>query len=1299
MKMASAESKELEYISIPGYKIPREIYYKIFPKGLPDNEEIVTKAIAKYCTTHTEIKYEDLMDKSTRVADSSPDADDMSPDSDDAPIERDMPDINGNMSPGGDGVVTQRRSNSPNINRYSNPVIKDGELIFLQGDDNEGAHIHQDHGQATLQRFETSSEKYATDERFAISGEDGSTLQDATTSDIQYLLSGSDLARFHHRRGNEFFELNEGTPSSHHDHDSDYEPSDPLLATNPDDGNNDVNKMVPWDYDEFPGKNTECRQFLESVFVEHYKGYQEFDRDGIDLNVLSEQVVDALGMTTFQDLWEHTDMPIQEFMKYKMTDYLSNVIHEYSPSGFKTGSDNELPIAEKVPYQQAWLDCFLVPWFLSQAYREILVDITNGMTPLEGGQRLRGTIVMDRDDYYETSKEVMKNLLEEGYLCGHILESAKKQTLKNPVQVLRGLYDVYNTFGADVKEVVSLWVWYADQEASVRATKRAEEEARRKKASEEAAKQNLTQPTPKSSSLKDTSRTKYVTVPSRNNQDITQAPMKGYRARDLEWPTQDPPRGNPRASHFSGRWASKNGPNCRATWVDYSRPLEIDELPENCLRLNHSIRAHWEDKIATLGGKLYQFYYRKDGALDRRLVPRMSASTPGNQSQPQVTKVKAGSTVQFSLPNPTDQFGQDLSGISHRNSFSPPHPPSNTQRKATPLTRTTMTPSPVQTNTSNGPGTATRPGSGSSRPWIQPTTSTRFKYRSTNPVTGPGPSPGSHNWANTAQQHGIPSGQSHTYTPYGGSRNRGGTPYGTRGRGTPSSSHPVPGGGSGTPSAGNTNPFPTWFGGGSNNPYGRGGPPYGGPPHNTGGGGSIPPGGGGPPFNNQGGFPSRFPSGNGGGGMPPGGGGNGGSPYTLPTSMPTKYKPPMKCDIKAFTKLKDIANYDPWFKDTMATLRAQGIDIVLDPNYQPDPNSYDENVEWDGIQAFSYAMLRYTVRPIELRQYVDAHSEDSDAQRVFILMTDHVRNSTYAIIVTREMLQEIITTRLNFKTWTKSAYEFVVTLDQMFELYNNQQSNVHLHINESMKRTYMQNALMGIRAFQEVTDRETDRMIMGGTPFNYNEYMTAVKSVASKIDVTRKSKNSRDVNLHLLDDEGIEDIDVPSKEYDINEVKRKFRNPSDYASQMNKETWTSLSKDTQEIWDNISKEDKAKLLNYGMKRAERATKVNVHELDDKKDITANAHEFNPPEEDPGNEESKESTNDNGSINVNNVLTGIRSEAHAGDPRRMMGTSQPAVKKSLEARMARLYRNYEGDESSQSSSESDESEQDFRMGGR
>jgi hypothetical protein len=209
--------------------------------------------------------------------------------------------------------------------------------------------------------------------------------------------------------------------------------------------------------------------------------------------------------------------------------------------------------------------------------------------------------------------------------------------------------------------------------------------------------------------------------------------------------------------------------------------------------------------------------------------------------------------------------------------------------------------------------------------------------------------------------------------------------------------------------------------------------------------------------------------------------------------------------------------------------------------------------------------------------------------------------------------------------------------------------------------------------------------------------MTAVKATASKMDASRKLKNSRDVNFHeLLEDDEDEELPI----IDVNESKRKFRNPSDYAAQMNKETWTSLSKETQEIWDTIPKEDKAKVLNYGMKRAERSTKANLHETEGTKETAANTHEVSPPDEDKDNDEPKETPSENRSINANNVLTGIRSEAHAGDPRRMMGASKPSVKKTLEARMARLHHNYDNDDSSSESSvESEDPKQDFRLGDR
>lgn len=398
--------------------------------------------------------------------------------------------------------------------------------------------------------------------------------------------------------------------------------------------------------------------------------------------------------------------------------------------------------------------------------------------------------------------------------------------------------------------------------------------------------------------------------------------------------------------------------------------------------------------------------------------------------------------------------------------------------------------------------------------------------------------------------------------------------------------------------------------------------------------------------------------------------------------------------------------YDSWFKDTLATMRAQGIEVVLDPTFAPNPFDSHEVLLWNSIQAFSYSMLRYAIRPAELRQYVEAQSDSSNAQLVFIQMSDHVRNSTYAVIITRDMLRQITTARLNLKSWTKSSYEYIVSFNQMFELYNKQQNNPNLHINEHMARTYMQNALSGIKMFAEVTERETDRIIMGGSPFSYEEYMIAVKSTASKLDVARATKSPREVNLLMYGDydEGEDDKDdepPPLMPRSINKATRKFRDPSSYAAQMDKETWNDLLPQTQETWDTLPKEEKAKILDYAAKRGAKKTKANSHIIEDSKKIEANLHDTKEDEEEEV-DDAKDETK--ASISVNNVITGMRSEAHAGDPRRVMGTNKPSTKNKLEAMMHRMTTAYDSDSSDSSDDEPSGDEDgyrypDFHMGCR
>ena len=102
----------------------------------------------------------------------------------------------------------------------------------------------------------------------------------------------------------------------------------------------------------------------------------------------------------------------------------------------------------------------------------------------------------------------------------------------------------------------------------------------------------------------------------------------------------------------------------------------------------------------------------------------------------------------------------------------------------------------------------------------------------------------------------------------------------------------------------------------------------------------------------------------------------------------------------------------------------------------------------------------------------------------------------------------------------------------------------------------MENSLSDVKAFQDVNDREHNRVVMGGQEYSYEEYKMAVKAAASTLDAARIGRTTRDINamnLGLDDSTGMDALD--SMLYDINEVKqRRYVNPSDLSAKMNKET-------------------------------------------------------------------------------------------------------------------------------------------------
>jgi hypothetical protein len=391
---------------------------------------------------------------------------------------------------------------------------------------------------------------------------------------------------------------------------------------------------------------------------------------------------------------------------------------------------------------------------------------------------------------------------------------------------------------------------------------------------------------------------------------------------------------------------------------------------------------------------------------------------------------------------------------------------------------------------------------------------------------------------------------------------------------------------------------------------------------------------------------------------------------------PQLFKPIKKPTVKAYPVLKEIEKYEKWYKDLLTLSRSHGTDDVLNERYRP--ADYLAFAKFEQIQKFMYAVLRFTVRPSELEEYVQDEILSGDAQQAMTNIKRHMRHSTYAILSSQTTMRDIINTR--FEPGKEKAYDFILRFNEMFQSYNRQQRRPELRISQFHRRSYLQTALEGVPKFQAVADRETDRLAMGGAEFNYNEYLTAAKAIASRFDM--KSYNRRrDIN-NVIEECEDESDDETVTEAQINEVRRKTRDPKNFAAQMNKETWTSLSKDAQKTWDEISKEDKAKILQYSMER----------EAKRKASIKANIHQADTPSEDDGHDsgDDKESSEEeNPQISVNNAIQRARNDAHIGDPRRVLGNDKASEIKAMMHRI--VHDEHEGESVSDDDS-------DFSWGG-
>ena len=111
---------------------------------------------------------------------------------------------------------------------------------------------------------------------------------------------------------------------------------------------------------------------------------------------------------------------------------------------------------------------------------------------------------------------------------------------------------------------------------------------------------------------------------------------------------------------------------------------------------------------------------------------------------------------------------------------------------------------------------------------------------------------------------------------------------------------------------------------------------------------------------------------------------------------------------------------------------------------------------------------------------------------------------------------------------------------------------------------------------------------------------------------------------------------------------------------MNKDTWSSLDPGTQKIWDSIDDKDKAAILNYASKRAEKRAAATKGAKEPKESRVANIHhqatgEDTDDDDEDGVTQSEPEMQANVTEQEANMAKG---KAHPGDIRRVLGSSKP-----------------------------------------
>ena len=228
----------------------------------------------------------------------------------------------------------------------------------------------------------------------------------------------------------------------------------------------------------------------------------------------------------------------------------------------------------------------------------------------------------------------------------------------------------------------------------------------------------------------------------------------------------------------------------------------------------------------------------------------------------------------------------------------------------------------------------------------------------------------------------------------------------------------------------------------------------------------------------------------------------------------TNFKKGIKRDASAYPIFKNERYYNTFIRHFKATAKAQGLNTLMDPNFTPGPDEYEQQLLQEQ-QDFLYSVLISSLKTDFSEALVKDH--EGDAQLILELLHEHhTGNSQYS----RSEINRITKYLTNIKlddTWRGTNESFLMHYnDQLCLLDSLVDSDEKLPDNTRV--TFLESAVESVPDMRRVkiTDNVLQAQLDSTRPISYRSYFDLLKDAAFHLDqATKRGNKVRRTNVHF----------------------------------------------------------------------------------------------------------------------------------------------------------------------------------------